>query len=194
MGRRGGSRELLKKRASTPLSWHATQAVTFYDWSLLLRAASSSLALSRSLSFTLSLSSSLPPRARLSTSSLSFFGPRELSRRVSPPPRRWNRIAFFLLQWRRRHSKTRTRRYTREEKREEPYRTRSHSAALARSFAIPRASPTGIPSLVTLLYCSPLRREILLLYRATPRLQIVIVIEDQWKRNHEIRSRKVPYR
>ena len=87
--------------------WHST---TGHYYILLLSCPSAHL-YTRSLSHFLPLPRSfLASRARFSSSSLSFFGPRELSRRVSPPPRRWNRIVFFLLQRRRRHSKTRTRR------------------------------------------------------------------------------------
>lgn len=170
------------------------KAVAFYDWSLLLRAAFSPLSPFRtplrSLPFTLSPSSSLPPRARLSSSSLSFFGPRELSRRVPPPARRWNRIAFFLLQRRRRrHSKTRTRRCIRDGRKREKEerkgrgkgRTYSNSPSFDRTRAIVcnsvresnRNSPLSrLPyALLFLMNPSSLSRP--------SRLQIVIVIADQ---------------
>jgi len=76
-----------------------------------------------------------------------------------------------------------------KERRKERTRTRPRSAALARSFVIPRAKSTGIPRYhgCPMLHCSHLHRCIPLSVRP-PRPQIAIVIANQWKQTQKIRS------
>lgn len=200
-------REFSKRRASssTPLC-RCTQrkAVAFCDWSLLLlHAASSSLALPHtfaalapfhtfSLSLALSKGSILLVRAFPSSARENF--PVE-SLRHAAPPRRWNRIAFFLLQRRRRrHSKTRTRapmHSSWEEERERENLPNSPSFGCARAIVCNSARESNRNSPLSQLpyallfpfapgYPSSLPRP--------PRLQIAVVIADQWKRNQKIRS------